>query len=239
MPTPTGLAVTGKPDYYLSATLIVRRKDVGDFMKQAKAILAEFTKMTGFVLRVAASRPINNDFHSDPKGELVEVFNLWDITTANDLLDGMIKLADFPAYAALDALVVRADQDIVVALPRLGQVGRQGFSEDQTCFGRRRASQHGMSNSYSGDVLRRKEITKRNSLDEVMAQMEERPERDKATGLQLVGGFLNLTGTLNQVTWVWKGTGKRGEKPETTPKHLLVRTPWDDEMDSTVYQPCD
>lgn len=215
-----------RPDYFLRARLIVPADKIQKFLEAAAKILPTFETKTGFQLEVASLQEFEKKNATTGKVEkFFDVFHLWDIPDPDQLLRAMTFLGDFPAYLALDELVTFADQDIVVALPRLGVVGRRGYSEDDTSHDRRMVQRHeicGRSHHYP--VVRVVDNFKKNQLDEILARYEEKLGEIEATSnMRLVGGFLNLTGDLNQIHWVWKLKIAPNERATFEPRQLPDR----------------
>lgn len=165
-PAPAG------PQYFLEVSLKLGLESVDEFYRLAKTVLKSVQNHTSLKLELAAQSPSRT-----------ELLHIWSLPDPDALKEGMVRLADNPAYGQLDRLVVDERQEITTPFGRSAET-------------RPRPSRGGMYLRVTGSVATR-DLAEFQALHEVM------PPRLPGSGWELWAALLNITGRLNQITTIW------------------------------------
>ena len=166
-----GAAPAG-PQYFLEVSLKLGLDSVDEFFRLAKTVLTSVEKVTTLKLEAAGHSPTRT-----------ELLHIWSLPSPDALREGMVRLADNPAYGQLDALVVDERQEITTPFGRVVE-------------NRPRPGKGGMYLRVAGHVAAR-------NLAEYQALQEVVPPTLPKSNWHLWTAFLNVTGRLNRVTSIW------------------------------------
>ena len=160
------------PQYFLEVSLKLSLDSVEEFFRLAKTVLKSVQGTNTLKLEAAGQSATRT-----------ELLHIWSLPSPNALKDGMVRLADNPAYGQLDRLVVDERQEITTPFGRrLDVLPRPGKGEAYV--------------RVSGHVPSR-------DLAEYQALHEVVPPRLPTSHWRLWASFLNITGRLNRVTSIW------------------------------------
>jgi len=161
-----------EPQYFLEVSLKLGLESVDEFYRLAKTVLKSVQDHTSLTLELAAQSPSRT-----------ELLHVWSLPSPDALREGMVRLADNPAYGQLDRLVVDERQEITSPFGRVAEV-------------RPRPGKGGMYLRVTGTVATR-DLAEFQALHEVM------PPQLPGSGWQLWAALLNITGRLNRIRSVW------------------------------------
>jgi hypothetical protein len=199
-----------QPQYFLEVSLKLGLESVDEFYRLARTVLKGVQDHTSLTLEMAAASPSRT-----------ELLHVWSLPSPDALKEGMVRLADNPAYGQLDRLVLDERQEITSPFGRIPEV-------------RPRPSRGGMYLRVTGNVATR-DLAEFQALHEIM------PPRLPGSGWELWGALLNITGRLNQIRSIWviprPGEIKTGEEFRYLPGVDLMTDVAVERWSPTTYNP--